>query len=48
MDRQPDPAEVPTEIVEHIKSEEVWSLLCQEWDKKYPTNPVREHDNDEE
>ena len=49
MDRQPDPADVPDEIIDHIKAEENWALLCEQWDKKYPANPVYDpDDNDEE
>jgi hypothetical protein len=40
MDRRPDPAEVPTELVDHIRSEPVWQELCEAWDEKYPSNPV--------
>ena len=47
MDRQPDPAEVPDEIIDHIKTEENWTLLCDQWDEKYPANPVHEHDDND-
>lgn len=40
MDGTPDPADVPKELVAHIKGEKVWKRLCDEWDKKYPKNPV--------
>jgi hypothetical protein len=40
MDAQPDPSDVPIKIVSLIKSDENWSRLCEEWDKKYPANPV--------
>lgn len=53
MDAEPDPAEVPEDLVEHVKGAEVWKQLCEEWDKKYPQNPVSgakdtddEQDND--
>lgn len=47
MDRQPAPSEVPDDLVEHIKSEEVWKRLCDEWDKKYPDNPVSGSDDEQ-
>jgi hypothetical protein len=47
MDRHPDPADVPGEIIVHIKTEENWTLLCQQWDEKYPTNPVHEPDDND-
>jgi hypothetical protein len=45
MDRKPDPAEVPDELVDFIKSEENWQRLCDEWDEKYPANPVRHQED---
>lgn len=41
MDRRPDPADVPAELADHIKSEPVWQELCEAWDEKYPDNPVQ-------
>lgn len=41
MDRQPDPEDVPAELVAHIKKAGSWRLLCEQWDRKYPSNPVR-------
>ncbi len=46
MDVEPDPSEVPLELVQLIKSSDCWALLCQEWDQKYPTNPVLAVDHD--
>jgi hypothetical protein len=46
MDDVPDPSEVPSDLINHIKSEETWRLLQEEWDKKYPGNPVS-GENDE-
>jgi hypothetical protein len=40
MDAEPDPAEVPKDLVDFIRGEKVWQQLCDEWDKKYPKNPV--------
>ncbi|MEX0701922.1 MAG: hypothetical protein WD069_07485 [Planctomycetales bacterium] len=48
MDREPDPAEIPDEIISHIRNEANWALLCNEWDRKYPTNPVHGEDGAEE
>ena len=43
LDRWPDPAEVPLAVLNHIRAEVNWQRLCEEWDQKYPANPVREH-----
>jgi hypothetical protein len=40
LDDSPDPADVPEELVEHIRAEETWQRLCEEWDRMYPDNPV--------
>lgn len=40
MDDDPDPAEVPHQLVELIGHEETWQRLRHEWDRMYPTNPV--------
>ena len=49
MDDVPDPSELPDEIIEHIKTEANWKLLCEQWDRKYPANPVHgEEDTKEE
>lgn len=40
MDAEPDPADVPKELVAFIKGQAAWKRLCDEWDKKYPENPV--------
>ena len=47
MDRRPDPAELPDEIFDHIKTEETWKMLCGKWDEKYPTNPVHDPDDND-
>ena len=44
MDAAPSPADVPKELIEHIKKPEVWQRLCAQWDLKYPTNPVGSQD----
>jgi 2'-5' RNA ligase len=40
MDDDPDPAEVPHQLVELIGQEETWQRLRHEWDRMYPNNPV--------
>lgn len=40
MDDDPDPSDVPPELIEHIKVESTWQRLCDEWDRMYPDNPV--------
>lgn len=48
MDRQPDPSEVPPELVAHIRRTENWRVLCEQWDCKYPSNPVISQETSEE
>lgn len=48
MDAQPDPSDVPNEIVGLIKDEETWQRLRDEWDRMYPKNPVSGDDEHEE
>ena len=51
MDRVPDPSEVPEGLVSLVRAERNWKRLCDEWDLKYPTNPVsstEEHGEEEE
>ena len=38
LDREPDPKEIPEEIVEALRSN--LELLRQEWDRMFPRNPV--------
>lgn len=38
MDQRPAPAHVPDELLAII--ERSWPWLCQQWDLKYPDNPV--------
>ena len=46
MDRLPNPDELPQDLLDHVKAN--WKLLCDEWDKKYPDNPVQEEQNSSE
>jgi hypothetical protein len=48
MDREPDPSAVPEELVAHIRHPENWRLICEQWDSKYPSNPVGGHEDAEE
>jgi hypothetical protein len=48
MDAQPDPSDVPREILDLIREEETWQRLCDEWDGMYPNNPVSGEDENEE
>jgi hypothetical protein len=41
MDPEPDPTDVPSGLVDYVTSEKVWKRLCEEWNKKYPNNPVQ-------
>lgn len=45
LDKEPDPAEVPGELVEEILAS--WSELQIAWDEMYPENPVESEDDDE-
>jgi hypothetical protein len=47
MDDDPDPAEVPDELIELITDEATWQQLCNEWDRMYPNNPVSEDEDQE-
>ena len=38
LDREPNPAEVPDEIVEHLRQN--LAQLVAAWDERYPENPV--------
>lgn len=48
MDAQPDPSDVPSEIIGLIKAEDTWQRLCDEWDHMYPDNPVSGDNENEE
>ncbi len=46
LDKEPDPDEIPEELLEYIKNgrlndeQTVWEWLCEKWDEKYPNNQV--------
>ncbi len=46
MDRDPDPSEVPQEIVTHIEAN--LQALRAEWDDMYPSNPVVSQETDDD
>ena len=46
MDRWPDPSEVPGGLMVEVQRN--YRLLCDEWDKMYPFNPVSELEDDED
>ncbi len=46
LDREPDPAEVPKEVVKVIHSN--LGRLRQEWDRMFPGNPVVSKEPDDE
>ena len=39
MDKTPTPSDVPEALM--AKVHEHYALLCNEWDKMYPNNPIR-------
>ncbi len=38
MDRRPQLSDVPQDLIDILKAN--WDWLCQQWDAKYPDNPV--------
>ena len=48
MDDYPDPSLVPSEIVTFIRDDANWNTLCEQWDLKYPANPVQGPANQED
>lgn len=46
MDKTPLPSGVPEELMLQVR--ESYALLCNEWDKMYPNNPVRGNHGDQE
>ena len=47
MDDEPDPSEIPADLLDLIEDEVTWQQLCDEWDQMYPNNPVVESENEE-
>ena len=46
LDKEPDPNEVPKEVVSEVRSN--LTLLRQEWDRMFPENRVSSQDPDDE
>ena len=46
LDKEPDPNEVPKEVVSEVRSN--LTLLRQEWDRMFPENRVFSQDPDDE
>ncbi len=50
LDKEPDPDQVPHELLKYIDSgklsnrQTVWEWLCEKWDEKYPKNKVASAD----
>jgi hypothetical protein len=47
MDDEPDPDEIPEELMEFVLEEGTWQSLCDKWDEIYPDNPVSEVEDEE-
>jgi predicted AAA+ superfamily ATPase len=43
LDRRPQPSDVPQDLIDIIKAN--WNWLCEQWDAKYPDNPVQGHED---
>lgn len=48
MDDEPSPSDLPAALLDHVRQRANWLLLCEEWDRKYPANPVVEQTGEEE
>jgi hypothetical protein len=46
LDRDPDPAQVPDEVIAEVNGQ--LELLRREWDKMYPENPVESKVDDDD
>jgi hypothetical protein len=46
LDKAPDPRDVPKEILDEIRKRR--ALLCQEWNRMFPENPVAPREPDHE
>lgn len=53
LDKKPDPSEVVEDLIQYIlqsdpgnSDREIYGLLCREWDKMYPLNPVAGAEDD--
>jgi hypothetical protein len=48
LDKRPKPSEVPDELLDVIRKKKNWKWLCEKWDKKYPDNPVKNNEDEEQ
>ncbi len=46
MDEEPDPNEVPEDLLKEVKDN--WDVLCTTWDEMYPENRVHSEEDDDE
>jgi len=50
LDKIPDPGEIPADLINFIKKgrkskdQTVWEWLCEQWNAKYPNNPISSKD----
>lgn len=40
LDNEPNPKDVPDELLNIIFEDEYWRDICAEWDAMYPDNPI--------
>jgi hypothetical protein len=48
MDERPSPTKIPPELLNLIRDEKNWVWLCQQWDSKYPDNPVSSNEDQDD
>ena len=48
MDDEPSPSDLSAALLDHVRQPANWQRLCEEWDRKYPTNPVADQKGEEE
>lgn len=46
LDQDPEPGKVPQEVMDVIWAN--FNTLCDQWDARFPTNPVSHDDNEDE
>jgi hypothetical protein len=46
LEAEPDPNEVIEKLIQYIERADIHALLCTEWNKAYPNNPVSGGDDD--
>lgn len=45
MDDKPKPSDVPKSLLDHVKAKKNWKWLREQWNAKYPGNPVKVIEN---